>query len=465
MGTTIILARILLPEHFGLVAILASFLAVFSHLRDLGIPTAMVQAESLEKPVTNTLFLISILLAILVAGATIVTGKVVSVYTSEPRIFAISFAMAGAIFFQALEAVPVGLLRRNLKFREIGIRDSLIAGITFILAVVLACSGFSYWALVLPMSIAGFISLLLSLHAARWLPSRNISTFAEAKGIIVYGGTLALSTIANRVIQGIDLMLLGRYIPLGELGYYSRAKSLMTGTLQQALGPIAAVMIPVLSRLRNDPDKFNNWVRKISVLITLVAAPSSALISVNSSVIVQLLLGNSWSEAAPFFTVIALGIFLMSHGAYYYWILVATGNPATLVKSTWIGATITLVAVFVGLPWGGIGVALATMLSGIFLRAPVLIHLINQTGKVEKGLLTRAYVRSVVEVVVWYLILYSMSVGCSQIFDFSEVMAAILLALIALGFLAARVWLSKEGRELVLSLRGNIRENFSLRKR
>ncbi|MBC8148483.1 MAG: oligosaccharide flippase family protein [Verrucomicrobiaceae bacterium] len=329
----------------------------------------------------------------------------------------------------------------------------------------LACSGFSYWALVLPMSIAGFISLLLSLHAARWLPSRNISTFAEAKGIIVYGGTLALSTIANRVIQGIDLMLLGRYIPLGELGYYSRAKSLMTGTLQQALGPIAAVMIPVLSRLRNDPDKFNNWVRKISVLITLVAAPSSALISVNSSVIVQLLLGNSWSEAAPFFTVIALGIFLMSHGAYYYWILVATGNPATLVKSTWIGATITLVAVFVGLPWGGIGVALATMLSGIFLRAPVLIHLINQTGKVEKGLLTRAYVRSVVEVVVWYLILYSMSVGCSQIFDFSEVMAAILLALIALGFLAARVWLSKEGRELVLSLRGNIRENFSLRKR
>ncbi|MDB4792563.1 oligosaccharide flippase family protein, partial [bacterium] len=291
MGTTIILARILLPEHFGLVAILASFLAVFSHLRDLGIPTAMVQAESLEKPVTNTLFLISILLAILVAGATIVTGKVVSVYTSEPRIFAISFAMAGAIFFQALEAVPVGLLRRNLKFREIGIRDSLIAGITFILAVVLACSGFSYWALVLPMSIAGFISLLLSLHAARWLPSRNISTFAEAKGIIVYGGTLALSTIANRVIQGIDLMLLGRYIPLGELGYYSRAKSLMTGTLQQALGPIAAVMIPVLSRLRNDPDKFNNWVRKISVLITLVAAPSSALISVNSSVIVQLLLG------------------------------------------------------------------------------------------------------------------------------------------------------------------------------
>ncbi|MBC8148484.1 MAG: oligosaccharide flippase family protein [Verrucomicrobiaceae bacterium] len=99
LGTTIILARILLPEHFGLVAILASFLAVFSHLRDLGIPTAMVQAESLEKPVTNTLFLISILLAILVAGATIVTGKVVSVYTSEPRIFAISFAMAGAIFF------------------------------------------------------------------------------------------------------------------------------------------------------------------------------------------------------------------------------------------------------------------------------------------------------------------------------------------------------------------------------
>ena len=135
---------------------------------------------------------------------------------------------------------------------------------------------------------------------------------------------------------------------MGELGYYSRAKSLMTGTLQQALGPIAAVMIPVLSRLRNDPDKFNNLVKKISVLITLVAAPSSALISVNSSVIVQLLLGSSWSEAAPFFTVIALGIFLMSHGAYYYWILVATGNPATLVKSTWIGATITLAAVFVG---------------------------------------------------------------------------------------------------------------------
>ena len=463
LGSTIVLARLLLPEDFGIVASLVSFVALISGLRDLGLATAIVQAEKMPKNVLNTLFGISVILSTIFVVIIICSGKFVSWLVSDSRVFTAGCFLSIGYLFIILETVPLGLLRRGLKFKQIALRDIAIAILSIVVSITIAYAGGGYLALVIPLSLMPPLSLVLSFQAAKWRPSRDFSSWKEARTAITFGGTIAISTIANRITQNIDQTLLGKYVGLTELGYYSRGKALLNGTLQQALGPVASVMIPVLSRLRDDRDRLQAWLDKLSMLVVVFAAPASALLLVSAEHVVSILLGPQWSHSAPVFRILSLGVFLMSYGGFLYWVLVATGNAKTLMKSTWIGSVVTITAIIVGLNWGAVGVAVSTIGSGIFIRALVLIHSVNSTGRVRRNFLMPSYLLGVMELFSWIAILYPISIWLKSSIA-HPVWYLIVISMISAALLLMRLVATAKGRELVKWGRSSLLSNLKRQK-
>jgi PST family polysaccharide transporter len=245
-----------------------------------------------------------------------------------------------------------------MRFSTLSAIDIASSCVTLVATVAAAWWLRSYWALWLGAFVATLFSNVLTWRSSRWRPSVRVS-FEGVGRMIRFGGALTGFNLINFLHRNLDNVLIGKVWGPGALGLYDRSYRLMMFPLQNINAPIGRVMLPVLSRLQDEPARYRRSFLLTVRAIMLGSIPAVAVAAATSDQLIPFLLGERWREAAPIFFWLSLAAFTQPIGNSMGWLFISSGRAGALMR--W-GAFITaaLVPAFiVGVQWGPVGVAKA----------------------------------------------------------------------------------------------------------
>lgn len=354
----VVLSRLLSPAAFGILALIIAVIALGEMMRDFGLSSAAIQADSLSPEQASNLFWLNALVGMVLFCGNFAISPAFASLLGEPlledalRVAGISFLLLG------LQAQFQVSLVRELSFAKIAISDVLAQLAGFVVAVGLALSGAIVPVLIAQVVVPNVVLLLSRWRMARWRPGpprRGVGTGA----FFAFGSRLALSQALNYAATNVDRYAISATGSSHDLGVYSRALQLLTLPITQLLTPLANVAIPVLSKIKHSASEFWGMLRRMNFLISSVAILGFSLTAPLAGSLIPLILGSQWSGAVAPFQILAIGgcFQVLSHSNY--WAFVSQGRARELLTYSIVVKPLTVAAVALASSHGLDAVAIA----------------------------------------------------------------------------------------------------------
>jgi len=378
IGSIAILARLLTPADFGLVAMVTSLIGILTILKDAGLTMVTVQQDKITHEQVSTLFWINVALSLLITLAIASLAPVIVWFYDEPNLFPITIAVACLFIFDGLAVQHQALLRRQMHFETLARIQVISSSFAVFAAIAAALIGSGYWALLVQSATSQLISLALTWRYCRWIPGWPRYDVG-IRPLLKFGGYLTGFSFINYFARNADNVLIGKAWGSSELALYSKAYSLLLFPLQQVNGPISAVAIPALSRLQNDPERFREFFRNVLGIVAFITFPIIAWMIVCRREIVLLVLGPQWEGAIPIFGIFAISAFFQPIGNITGVLYIALGRTKRMFRWGVMSTSWILLSFIVGVYWGAIGVALAYSIAIIVMIIPLILYAISGT--------------------------------------------------------------------------------------
>ena len=379
IASTLLLARLLTPEDFGLVAMVTAVTGFLSMFKDMGLSMATIQREKITHHQVSALFWINaalgLVITVLVAGG----SWGLALFYEEPEVMGIAIGLSIAFMIDGLGIQHHALLRRQMRYRALALVEVISLAVGLTVAVIFALKGMAYWALVANTVVAAVVKFVGLWIACGWRPAKP----GGAEGLwelIVFGGHLTGFSFVNYFARNLDDVLIGRFHGANELGLYEMAYKILMVPISQINQPASRVAIPALSRMVKKPEQYRDAYRRILEKLLLITLPLGALLIASADWLIVTILGNQWLEAAPIFMVLGISIFSQAIGNTTGWLFISQDRTDDMFKWGFIGAGTAIVSFFIGLPWGAFGVALAYSIVGITVRTPWLLWYVGRKG-------------------------------------------------------------------------------------
>lgn len=355
---TVVLARLLSPGDFGLVAMITSVTALASAFADLGLSEATIQCETIDHEQISALFWTNVAIGLGLMLLTMAMAPVFAWFYKEPPLQNIALVISATFLISGLRVQHDALLKRQMRFLAIAIRDVTAYLVAVPIAIVMALKGAGYWALVALPLVLNTIIMALSWLIVRWkpgLPRRG----ARVRSLISFGGNVAASYLLLNINRNADNVLIGRVVGAAPLGFYSRAYNLLMLPIKQLSVPASSVAVPAFSRIQDDTYRFANYYTRALNLILWISAPIFGFLFVAAKPIIVLVLGKQWEAAAPVFQLLAIGALGQLLFDSTIWLFISRGKSAQLLKLFVVISPLLIGGYALGLPFGIKGVALS----------------------------------------------------------------------------------------------------------
>lgn len=358
---TVVLARLLVPADYGLVAMVTAITGVGQAFADMGLSEATIQLPEIRHNQVSALFWINVSIGITLMSITAALAPLIGWFYHEARLVNITLFCSLTFLIGGLRVQHDALLRRQMRFRALAIRDVTSYLVAVPIAIAMALRGAGYWALVaLPLTL-NFTGMSLSWVMARWipgLPQRGV----KVRSLVSFGGNIALSYVIYTLARSADSILIGWRWGAGPLGLYSRAYNLLMLPVRQLGGPARSVAVPAFSRVQDDAERLGRYYLRAVNVIMWISAPIFGFLFVAAEPVIVLTLGGRWRGAAPVFRLLAmfaLGQLLLESTN---WLLVSRGKSLRLLQLWLMLAPIMIASYAIGLPFGIRFVALSSAL-------------------------------------------------------------------------------------------------------
>jgi len=358
MASMIVLARLLTPQDFGLIAMVMVVTGFVTRFKDMGLSLATVQRAEINHAQISTLFWINLLLSfglMLIAAA---LAPAITWFYGEPRLALITIALASGIFFGGLTIQHQALLRRQMRFGILAAIDIVSISIGIFAAIIAAWYGAGYWSLVIMQLSAAVTHAVAAWFACGWRPGLPVRGSGVRK-MLAFGGYLTGYDLVNYFARNGDNLLIGKFWGAGQLGLYSKAYALLMLPIQQITTPVAAVAIPALSRLQNEPERYRTYYYRAISMIAFITMPLVAMLAALSDEVIVIVLGGQWAGASPIFKVLAFAAFFQPLVSTTVCVYVSLGQTKRMMYWGAIAVPIILLSFVVGLSWGALGVAIS----------------------------------------------------------------------------------------------------------
>lgn len=404
MLSIVVLARLLTPADYGLVAMSMVIISFADIFRDFGFSAAAVQARTLSDGQRANLFWANTSIGIALSVAVAMCGPLVAAMFHEPRLqdlvafMGVTFALNGAATQYRAS------LTRSMRFGAVAWTDVLGQGAGLAVGVVLALAGWSYWALAM-MQIAGATVVLLAMVLlAGWLP--GLPRRGEDMGdLLKFGTFLVGSQLVTYASNNIDSLVLGRRFGAETVGIYDRPYRLLMLPLAQIRAPSTSVALPVLARLQDDDRRFGAFLLRGQVALGYALVVPLGFVAGAAAPVVAVFLGAQWTSSAPILALLAVAGGLRTLAFVGYWVYLSRGLTGSLMAFSTVSALVKIVLVVVGATWGVLGVAGAVALSPAIMWGVSIWWLSTITVIPRRGLLIGgmriAIVASFVAAIAW----------------------------------------------------------------
>lgn len=430
-----VLARLIAPEDFGLVAIVTVFTGLFSLLSDMGIGTAIVQYRDLTEEDYGGIFGFSIVLAACLTAGFCAVSSLIAMFYGDGRLVGLCCAASPTLLFSTLNSVPEGLMLKGRRFDLIAVRLIVATVASGALAIGLALAGWGAVALVLQTAMSTGVVLAWNL-ISRPIQHVSLHFMKPLRRIFSYSAYQFGFSLINYFSRNLDNMLVGRFLGSAQLGYYDKAYKLTGYPMSAFSSVIGSVIQPYMAEHQDDPDViFDCWMR-VEKLLSLVGVAVAAVFFCASAEIVEVLYGPGWEPSIPVFAVLSVSVYFQMMGNPSGAFFQSLGRTDYMFRVGLVNTAIALVGLFIGLAGGSIltvayGIAIAYCLHMI----PLAYFLLYKGFGRKPGCL-RSFLPEIL------LGVFSVAL-CEIVFHFIElplVVSLVVKCAIVLGTLAVGYW-------------------------
>ena len=382
LGSQVVLARLLFPAEYGLVAMAYPVIAFLQVFNDIGLSQAVVQRPTLIQEQVSALFWFNIGTSCLLALAVVLLAPIAAWVYGEPRLLLLTIVL-GLIFpVTAIGILPNALLARHMRFGVMA-RNEVIAMLTGAAVTILcAWSGLSYWSLLIGQFANAVAAILLVWLATSWRPGMPKFT-RSVLGDVKFGANITLSNLATFATTSGDNIIVGLTTGKVPLGLYDRSYNLVARPIGQMMTPLSRVALPLLSRLAHQPEEYRAAYLQIFRISTLLIVPAMLVCISNGGTLIGVFLGARWSAAAPIFSWLCVGGLTSAIYASTFWLLISQDRAKDLRLYSAIGAGINVISYLVGSHWGVVGIAMAASIGFVFISTPMLLYAATREGPVR----------------------------------------------------------------------------------
>jgi O-antigen/teichoic acid export membrane protein len=365
----IVLARLLAPEDFGLFAIATVLTSFAPLLIDFGLGDATAQKSTITRSQVSSLFWFSCGIGLAIAVVVAACSPLIASIYREPRLEAIALYSAINFVLLGVSNQHLALLRRTMQFARIANIMILSTLIGVAIATLMAICGFGYWALVLRPIASCLCVAIGAWLVCPWKPGFPVID-NEVRAMVRFGLHVVGFSVTYTVTRAVDRIALGLFYRPAEVGYYQTATTLYDNSIFQALIQLHTVGSAALSKLQSNPTALAQKYETALSALAFFAMPAAAILSVTAQDLTVMLLGEKWRTAGLLLSIIALrGIFQVVEGSQG-WLHLSIGRADRWRNWGVVSLVVQVVAVLGGLPFGGIGVAVAVVITSLLLAVP-----------------------------------------------------------------------------------------------
>jgi PST family polysaccharide transporter len=289
--------------------------------------------------------------------------------------------MSLTIVVSGLGAQHGALLNRRMAFGRIAVLSVAGAVTTLAVAIAWALISPSYWAIFAGTLAGSVLATSLSWTFSGWLPGRP-RRISDMRALLGFGAGITGFNLTNFVARNLDNVLIGKVWGSVELGFYDRAYKLLLFPLRQVSNPLSRVMIPALSRMTDEPDRYRHAYLRVLNLSLLVILPGVAWATAMSGQLIPFLLGEQWHQSAPVFMALGFAGLVQPLNNPAGWLFISQGRTTEYLIWGVVTAGFAVTAFAAGIAWGALGVAVAYAVSE-YLKTVPLWRYISRQGPVR----------------------------------------------------------------------------------
>ena len=449
-----VLARLLAPQDFGLVAMVTTVTGFLRVFQDAGLSTATVQRQQITHAQVSNLFWVNVAVGGVITLLVAASAPAVAWFYREPRLVGITLMLSVTFLFASSAVQHIALLNRQMRFTVIAVIDvvSMLAG--YLTGIGMALRGYGYWALVGASVTQVAIKLVLTWSISHWrprFPSRNTQTWH----LLRFGANITAGTLMYSIARGADNLLIGRFFGAAAVGLYSRGSVLLVRPLQQFMTPVNAVLIPALSRIQAESDRYRRTFLQVFEAIALTSFLFTGLFLGLSYPLTLAVLGPKWQAAAVIFAGFTLAALAYPLTTASTWLFASQGRGKDWVLTSSIVSTVTLCSFLVGLPFGPAGVAICYSAACVLIELPFVYYMAGRQGPVSRKDLWIGCLR---HLPVWAVVCGTAWLARTFVLDANPWMQLLLCGPVALLAGAAYISVSTPSRRVALNLFSIVRE-------
>ncbi|KRD17848.1 hypothetical protein ASE48_25555 [Mycobacterium sp. Root265] len=343
----VVLARILSPIDFGLVAMVVAVVSVGDILRDFGLSYAAVQAPTFSTKQRSNLFWLNTAFGAAIGAAVFGLAWPIADLYNDPRLVPITQVIAITFVINGIGSQYRASLQRSLSFGALALAETAGQIISVSAGIIAAMNGLSYWSIVIQVVVHPAVVVTILVLVSRWLPS-GFYRHQGTKHFVIFGWRVMAVQTLTYVSANVDTVAVGLNFGPTALGYYNRAFQLMAVPVIQLANGMIRVAVPVLAKLQSDANRMNDYLaRAQTALLAFMLFILVALASLTEP-IVMIVLGANWVESVPILRILAVAGIFQTLTYPLDWAFMALGLTRVQLIQALVSRPLLIISVIVG---------------------------------------------------------------------------------------------------------------------
>ena len=361
----IIMARLLTPNDFGLVAMAMVIITISKSLVDSGFYQAIIQKKEVSRDQLSAVLKFNLILGLTISSSIILFSNNLAVFFGEQNLTEILCILAFTILLEAFSLAQRAVLVKELQFKLISKIEIFSIFFSSCFGILLALNDFGVFSLVFKTTLQIILttSLYWTLHP---LKINFFSSFKFLKEFFNFGSKVFIADQIEIISNQITFGLIGKRFDSSDLGFFTKAFQYHVLLSQTAIVSINKVVFPTLSKVQNDNEKLRNGYRVLLKMSAFFILPLMLISFINGKEMILILLGDQWEGAIPYFRILCLGGVFYPFTVFNLNIIKVKGLGTLYLKTCLISKGIIIPSVLIGLNFGILGVAIALVSQQIF---------------------------------------------------------------------------------------------------
>ncbi|MDM0469388.1 lipopolysaccharide biosynthesis protein [Clostridium perfringens] len=360
----IILARILTPNDYGIIAIISTFIVIANVFVQSGFNTALIQNKDVCDEDFSSVLYLSMFVAACVYFILFFTAPLISRFYNVSELTKVIRILSLTLFLGAYNSIQNAIVARNMQFKKLFFSSSVAILISGCVGVILAYLQFEVWALVAQQLLNQIIIILILAFTLSWKPKLKFS-YKRVRILFKYGWKLLLSSLIDTLYMNIRSLIVGKIYHPAVLGFYNRGDQFPKLIVSNINGSIQSVMLPALSNEQENKEKVKNMVRRAIVTSSFIVFPMMIGLAVVAEPVVKILLTDKWLPCVPFIQIFCISYALWPIHTANLQAINALGHSEIYLQLELVKKVVGTIILIVSLFFGVYAIAIGTLISGI----------------------------------------------------------------------------------------------------